>query len=393
MTGIVEIRNGRVVTPDGVIEDGRVVITGERIAEIGRTPDRTLSRSATVDADGRVVMPGLIDLHGDDIERHRYPRSGARVDADLAVTTADRVNAFNGVTTKFHAVAFEETPAENRTLSEAIELSRAIERAESTLIDNRLHARCELSPESVDAVEAIDAELSIDLLSMMHHQPGDGQFDDESFRDHYMGERDLSREDVDELANDRCDTAGETLDTTAERVARLVSASGIPLASHDDEDPRTVDRMAELGTTISEFPLSLAAAERATERGLTTVMGAPNLVRGGSLWDNLSAREAIDAEVVGVLSADYHPPSLLAAPFVNTGEPLADRVARVTANPAAAVNLPDRGRLERGARADVLVVDPDPVPTVDRVYVGGREVVRTDGGKSAVERPRRRTAA
>ncbi|WP_235271305.1 amidohydrolase family protein [Halorubrum saccharovorum] len=115
-------------------------------------------------------------------------------------------------------------------------------------------------------------------------------------------------------------------------------------------------------------------------------MGAPNLVRGGSLWDNLGARDAIDDGLVDVLCADYHPPSLLAAPFVDTGEPLSTRVNRVTRNPAEAAGLDDRGRIEPGARADLIVVDPNGTPTVDRAFVAGTEAIRTDRTATAERR-------
>jgi alpha-D-ribose 1-methylphosphonate 5-triphosphate diphosphatase len=121
----------------------------------------------------------------------------------------------------------------------------------------------------------------------------------------------------------------------------------------------------------------MAAAEAAREAGLTTAMGAPNLVRGGSQRGNLATADAIDAGLVDALLVDYHPPSLLAALFVDTGEPLPDRVARASAAPAAAVGLDDRGRIEPGARADLILVDESPVPTVERAVVGGRDVYRT----------------
>jgi len=120
------------------------------------------------------------------------------------------------------------------------------------------------------------------------------------------------------------------------------------------------------------------------------VMGAPNLVRGGSLWDNLSARDAIEAGVLDALCSDYHPASLLAAPFVDTGESLSTRVNRVTRNPADIAGLHDRGRIEIGARADLVVVDPTPTPTVERAFVAGSEVIRTDQG-AAPEVPSRTT--
>ena len=375
MTSPTEIRHARVVTPDRVIDDGHVVVSGSRIARVGPTPRRAVSDGETVDADGRVLMPGIVDLHGDDIEHHRSPRSGAQTDVRTAVTTADRSNLLAGVTTKYHAVAFEDAPDDGRSLDGATAIAAELAGESYTLGDNRLHARCELTGGSVRAVEQIATD--IDLLSVMHHAPGDGQYDRDGFERHYVEDRNWPAHAVDEIAAKR-----ESLDasTRTERIARLREVSrraGVPLASHDDESAAVVEEMAACGMSVSEYPVTLDAAVRADDLGLTTVMGAPNLIRGGSLWDNLSARAAIDRGVVDVLCADYHPPSLLAAPFVETGEPLPTRVNRVTRNPADVVGLADRGRIAVDARADLIVVDPDPVPTVERVLVDGIDVMRS----------------
>jgi alpha-D-ribose 1-methylphosphonate 5-triphosphate diphosphatase len=154
---------------------------------------------------------------------------------------------------------------------------------------------------------------------------------------------------------------------------------GIPTASHDDEKVAEVERLHEQGVDITEYPITLETAERAHDLEMAVAMGAPNLVRGESQWGNLRTVDAVEAGVVDALVADYHPPSLLAAAFVDTGEPLPDRVARVTANPASAAGLDDRGRIESGARADLVVVDREPTPTVTRAFVRGRPVYRADG--------------
>jgi alpha-D-ribose 1-methylphosphonate 5-triphosphate diphosphatase len=165
-----------------------------------------------------------------------------------------------------------------------------------------------------------------------------------------------------------------------DRIGELARRVDAPLASHDDEGRDDVETIAAHGAAISEYPLTLDAARRAKALGLATVMGAPNLVRGGSLWDNLSAREAVEEGVLDALCSDYHPASLLAAPFVDTGEPLPTRVNRVTRNPADIAGLSDRGRIEVGARADLVVVDPSPTPTVERAFVAGSEAIRAGAG-------------
>ncbi|TQQ79311.1 alpha-D-ribose 1-methylphosphonate 5-triphosphate diphosphatase [Halonotius terrestris] len=384
MSGITEIRHARVVTPTTVIEDGHVVITGNRIAAVGPTPGRELPRTTTIDAEGRTLMPGLIDLHGDDIEGHREPRAGAEIPLPTALTAADRANLCNGVTTKFHAVAFEDAPDDGRSIEAATALATELDDEEYTLGDNRLHARCELTAGSVDAVEDLSETAAIDLLSVMHHAPGTGQYDAESFERHYIEDRNWPADSVAAAARSRASMAEADREARITRLADLADRLDCPLASHDDESPAEVDRMADHGATISEYPLTLDAIQRAADRDLTTVMGAPNLLRGGSLWDNLSVVDAIDAGCVDVLCADYHPPSLLAAPFVDTGEPLPTRVNRVTRNPAEVVGLSDRGRIAVGARADLVVVEPEPTPTVELVVVDGTEVLNVGlGGRGA----------
>lgn len=381
MTGVVEIRNGRIVTPSGVIENGRVIVVDDRIARVERGGTGFSTGTETVDADGGVVMPGLVDLHGDDIERQFAPRSGAETDPLAALASTDRMNVLHGVTTKFHALAFEEAPDdEDRSLENARRLAKAIGGETKTLGDNRVHARCELADASAAAVLELIDEIDVDLLSVMHHTPGDGQYDAESFERHYVEDRNWPADVTEAAAKKR---RGMDESSRKERIDRIVALGrrvGAPVASHDDECRDDVETMAAHGVSISEYPLTLDAARRATELGLATVMGAPNLVRGGSLWDNLSAREAIGADALDVLCSDYHPPSLLAAPFVDTGEPLSTRVNRVTRNPAEVAGLPDRGRIEVGARADLIVVDPSPFPTVERVFVAGSEALRTGNG-------------
>lgn len=387
MTGLIEIRNGRVVTPTRVIDDGRVVLAGNRIVDVSRTRRAPLPRSRTLDAEGLVVMPGLVDLHGDDVEQHLYPRSEARVDVRQAISMADRVNVLAGVTTKFHAVAFENSPDDDRSFADADELARGVASATGTLGDNRLHARCELSPASVTVVESLAGDVDVDLVSIMHHAPGNGQFDAEEFERHYVEDRNWPRESVTKAAAERETLSRADRDSLSKRIADLAATVEAPLASHDDESAAGVERMHEHGASISEYPITREAARHATDRGMTVAMGAPNLVRGGSLWDNLSARSAIDAGLVDVLCSDYHPPSLLAAPFVDTGEPLPVRINRVTRNAAEAAGLHDRGRIEVGARADVLLVDPEPIPTVERVFVGGTEALSADPGTQRTTQP------
>jgi alpha-D-ribose 1-methylphosphonate 5-triphosphate diphosphatase len=374
--GSIDVLGGRVVTPERVV-DGGVRIEGDRIVDVGAVDG---DADTVIEADGRLVIPGLIDLHGDDIERHLYPRSGARMSLPMALTSADRANISAGITTKFHAISFELDEEADRSPELAKTLTDAITDAGDLLADHRLHARCEVSQrQCVDAVLKIVGNGDADLVSVMSHIPGKGQFRDvEAFREYYENTADHTVEEAEEMIEKRADTSMSALRDRVDRVVKAAHDTGAVTASHDDEDPAEVERLADSGVDITEYPITLGTAERAADVGMTTAMGAPNLVRGESQWGNLSTADAIDAGVVDVLVADYHPPSLLAAAFVDTGESLPTRVRRVTASPADAVGLDSRGRIETGARADLLVVDPDPTPTVARALVAGRPVYRAD---------------
>jgi len=373
------IENARIITPDAVL-DGAVRIEGSRIVGVGDVPDQADQR---FDANGRLLLPGLIDVHGDDIESHLYPRSGARMDTHMALNAADRANIAAGITTKFHAISFEIAPDENRSPELGAEIARAVSQADTLMADHRIHARCEVTQEEcVEAVSEIIERDAASLVSVMSHIPGKGQFPDrEAFLQYYHDSQNHTKEEIDAIIEQRSELDIETI---RDRVNRIVSAAGeqgIPTASHDDEEVTEVERLYDVGVDISEYPITLETAERANELGMTVTMGSPNLVRGESQWGNLRTADAIEAGVVDALVADYHPMSLLAAPFVETGESLPERVARVTANPADAVGLSDRGRIREGAQADLVVVDQEPTPAVTRAFIAGDPVYRAEGSQ------------
>lgn len=369
------IRNARIVTPDGVLEDGYVRIDGDRIVDVGAA---SVDISGTgIDAKGRLVLPGFVDLHGDDLEHHLTPRDGARVDPRTALVACDRANIAAGITTKFNAVAFENAPGDGRSVSLAEDVVDVLATIDGLLADNRIHARCELGEDrAVDGVvRAVDRDL-VSLVSLMNHLPDKGQFDDvEAFNRRYADGGGGSSADAEWTTEGR-EVSSSEVDQRIRRIERASQAADTTVASHDDDDERQVEAMWRRGVSMSEFPVTMAAAQRASQLGMVTSMGAPNLIRGGSLWGNLSATDAIRAGAVDVLCTDYHPQSLLASVFEDTGEILSDRVARVTEAPAHAVGLDDRGRIEPGARADLIVINRSSPPRVRRAFVAGTEVYR-----------------
>lgn len=371
------IENARIVTPEAIVE-GAVRIEHDRIVDIG---DVERSANEIVDARGRLILPGLIDLHGDDIESHLHPRSGVRMDTHMALASADRANVAAGITTKFHAISFEVNPEENRSPELGAEITDAVKRADDLMADHRIHARCEVTQKRcVEAVEEVVVAGDADLVSVMSHVPGKGQFRDrEAFLQYYRDSQNHTVEEAEAMIEERGGVEMNTIRKRVNRIVKMAHDHGIPRASHDDEEVTEVERLHDVGVHISEYPITLATAERAYELGMTVAMGAPNLVRGESQWGNLRTADAIEAGVVDALVADYHPVSLLAASLVDTGDSLPERVARVTKNPADAVGLSDLGRIEEGARADIVVVDEEPTPTVTRAFVAGKPVYRAEG--------------
>lgn len=372
------IEHGRIVTPESVLRDGTVILDDGVIDWIGSS-DHADQVDTRIDAEGRWVLPGLIDLHGDDHERHMFPRDEATVEPEVALHTCDRENLAAGVTTKFHAVAFESAPSKNRSIDRSRDLVQSIATARDLVGDHRIHARCEVSdPQAVEAVSEVVPHPRIDLVSVMRHVPGTGQYDGiDEFRERYTDGGQVTNSGVAEVIARRkaCDVADQV-----DRIHRVIEAAdraGVVTASHDDESVETIEAMERLSIDICEYPVTLPVASRATELGMTTAMGAPNLVRGGSLWGNLETSTAIDAGAVDVLCSDYHPYSLLRSMFIDTGEQIPTRVARVTATPAKAAGLSDRGRLQEGYRGDLIVVDGPPRPAVTNAFVAGQEVYRT----------------
>ncbi len=370
---------GTVLTPDRRLRDGVVTITEGRVGGVWEGDGGTLPTRGCLDARGALVLPGLVDLHGDDLEESLFPRADDHVPVERALHRSERAALDAGVTTKFHAVAFEEAPDDRRTVDTAETVAEAVIERDGAL-DGRLHARCELSSgAAVAAVREAAADGRADLVSTMRHVPGGGQFDDADAMAERYGE--ATDGGVRRVAEDRSEVTAATVCRRRAAVVDAANDAGLPVAVHDPVDPAAVDRAVAEGVDVCEFPVSLSAAERAAELGATVVMGAPNVVRGGSLWGNLDADRAIEAGAVDALASDFRPHSLLTAALADADEPPSERVRRVTAAPAEAAGLDDRGRLEAGARADLIVVDPEPFPTVRAVLVEGRLVYRAgDGG-------------
>lgn len=370
------IRNGRLVLPDRV-EDGDLAIEGERIAAIG--PHLAAGR-VDLDARGKLVLPGLVDLHGDALEKEAEPRPGVFLPFAFAVAQADRRYALAGITTVCHAIAFARgelglrEPERARALVEAVEDPGA-----PLLVRHLVHLRYEITDPHSATVVASLLERRPAILSFMDHTPGQGQFRDLAGFARYLArtygtaEGEVVRRVESKLAQ------GPAALARVEALAERARALGVLLASHDDAEEERIAVLAALGVRASEFPVRLEAARAAFKRGLAVIVGAPNLFRGGSQSGGLSARAAIAAGLVAGLCSDYAPQTLLPAILAAARAGVASVPALVglaSARPAELLGRAEFGRIAKGAVADLLIVDPSPpVLRVDLVLVGGRPVL------------------
>jgi alpha-D-ribose 1-methylphosphonate 5-triphosphate diphosphatase len=373
------LTNARLVLDDRIL-DGTLTYEGGVIRDISEGRSHV---AAAIDCEGDIVAPGLIEVHTDNLEKHFVPRPGVIWPNPLAAALVHDVQmAAAGVTTVCDAVCAGGYDADN-DYRRAIfhDMVAAVETgvAQNVFrIDHRLHLRCELSdPRFPEDVAPYAERPLIALASLMDHTPGQRQWRDVAHLKRFMSGEGLSAADADALLAKRMRNGVDAAAINRPLAVKLFRERGLPIASHDDT---TLDHVAEAageGCAISEFPTTLEAARAAHAAGLSTVGGAPNVVRGGSHSGGVAITELAREGVLDCLSSDYVPSSLLQAVEALTrvaGLALERAFALVTARPAAMLGMDDRGRLAPGLRADLLRVRflDDGTPIVRGLTVAGQ---------------------
>lgn len=374
------ITRARVVLPDTVLENSAVLIEDGVIAAIEPAGSH---RAQVVDLQGQWLMPGLVDLHCDAIEKETEPRASVLFPLDFALAQVDRRNAMSGITTPYHALSFSNKEWGVRNNETAAELARAIHAfGKQGLVDNRVHLRYEITdPKALPLIEALIDAGAVDMVSVMDHSPGQGQFKSlESYLQYMMGNHGMDRAQAEQAAQIKLDGAQGAV----ERVERLIAharRAGVATASHDDDSVQRIDALRKLGVAISEFPINLDTAKAAASCGLATILGAPNVLRGGSQSGSMRAIDGIRAGVTRCLCSDYQPSTLMAAVFTvleQSDLTMPQAAALVTCNPAQAAGLADRGRIQVGLRADLTAVGRQGrLPQPSHVWSAGRLVCAT----------------
>lgn len=375
------IENAEIVTCDDRFR-GYVIAEDGVIVEMG--PGRAAERG--VDLRGDFLIPGLIEMHTDSLETHYIPRPRVVWKLESAVLSYDAQIATAGITTVFDSlrIGVDDIDARSEALAQASRLATAISDAQRDGLmraDHHLHLRCEApAPDVVTSLQAFVAAHKVDLISLMDHTPGQRQFrDTDKWFIYYGGKSGRSKAEVEEVLHRRQTIGRAQAEANRPAIVALAQAHGIALASHDDTTLEDVAQSVAEGVAIAEFPTTIEAAEASRAAGLATVMGAPNVVRGGSHSGNVAATDLARAGALDILSSDYVPASLLVAAFQLQDIPavggLPGAIRLVSKNVADATGLTDRGEIAVGKRADFVQVRlAKDHPVVRHVWRGGERV-------------------
>ncbi|HEX7892332.1 MAG TPA: alpha-D-ribose 1-methylphosphonate 5-triphosphate diphosphatase [Ramlibacter sp.] len=364
------IRNARIVTA-GETFTGCAVIEGGTI--------RSVDRGATAapeaeDWEGDWLLPGLVELHTDNLEKHLVPRPGVIWDATSATVTHDAQCAAAGITTVLDSIVIGDMDnggTRSQTYQTSIDALHACRRESLMRVEHLLHLRCEVSaPDLVESFERYAADPLVELVSVMDHTPGQRQWRDlGKYRRYTERNGSLRDNEYEQLVRERTEQQARYAVSHRAKVVAGCHALRIPLASHDDTEIEHVQLAREEQVAISEFPTTVRAAEAARQAGMAIVMGGPNLVKGGSHSGNVSAAELAQRGLLDIMSSDYVPSSLLHSAFLlrdQLGWTMPRAMATISRNPARSIALDDRGEIAPGQRGDFIRVRE----------VGGMPIVR-----------------
>ncbi|MBE7381792.1 MAG: alpha-D-ribose 1-methylphosphonate 5-triphosphate diphosphatase [Leptolyngbya sp. SIO1E4] len=333
---------------------------------------------------GDYLMPGLVELHTDNLEQRMSPRPNVQWPLEVAAVHHDRDLAAAGITTVCDAIAIGDVTPTSMRMTEFGPMIETLHQGQMDgrfSVDHRLHLRCELGYDQVHEVAAPYATHPLlSLISLMDHTPGQRQFAQiKTYKDYYQSKHGVRAEDMEGFIGDRIAAQQRHAAENRRQLVALARDHNICLASHDDATPDHVQESLLDGAKIAEFPTTLDAAKEAHSHGMQVLMGAPNLILGKSHSGNVSAMELIAQDLVDIISSDYVPQSLVQALFIiaqRQQKPLYEAMRLFTLNPARAISLAsDRGSLEIGKRADFITVHHDGVvPRLTSVVCQGQRV-------------------
>jgi alpha-D-ribose 1-methylphosphonate 5-triphosphate diphosphatase len=377
--------NARLVLDDEVVK-GSLYSHGGTIERIDQGASAI---SGAIDLQGDYLMPGMVEVHTDNFERHLMPRPKVRWDDAPALLAHDAEIAAAGITTVLDALGVGEADPESVRGSEwnsVLDCIKEFSERGTLRADHLLHVRCELpAPNTLELFAPFVGNPMVRMISLMDHTPGQRQWENlEHAWIYFSGKKGWSREKFDERVAMSIELQALYAQPHRAYFTAYCNEHQIALASHDDTTVAHVEQAFAEGATVCEFPTTVAAAQAARDRNMLTIMGGPNVVRGGSHSGNVSAIELAKLGLMDILSSDYVPGSLLSAVVRLTetaGLTLPQAVALVSRNPAKSIGLPDRGSIAPEMRADLVqmrittLADGRQQPIVRAVWRGGVRVV------------------
>lgn len=383
------ICDAEIVLPNTVLT-GDLLIKNGKIASIipaGRRQIRTASNWQIIEAAGMYLLPGIIDLHSDAIEKEISPRSKTYFPISSSFYELEKKLVASGITTIYHSLSLGGKT--NMGIRSDVMVMEIIENINynnllRSMIRHLLHLRYEIAHlAGLKIVQKILDQRNIHLLSFMDHTPGQGQFAAKgSYEEYAMRNYNFTAEEAQRMVEQIILRRKQVDNEELKKIAALARRQNITLASHDDDTTAKIDLVDSWGITISEFPININTASYAKSKDLHVAVGAPNIVRGNSHSNNMRASEAVQAGVVDILCSDYYPPSMLAAIFklIEQDIDLPQAVAMVSLNPARALGIDQQyGSIEEGKSADLILIELyQGHPFVRKTLVDGKMVYQTD---------------
>jgi alpha-D-ribose 1-methylphosphonate 5-triphosphate diphosphatase len=354
------LTNAQIVLSNEVIKGSLTVNNGM----IDSIDHGNVTLPGAIDCQDGYITPGMVELHTDNMEKHFTPRPGVAWPAISAFKVHDAQMISSGITTVFDAISIGDVIQGSDRLNNLARMVDALSESRErklTRADHLLHLRCEVShKDTLEMFNALLERTSAQLVSVMDHSPGQRQFASlEKYREYYQGKYKLSDSEMEAFVERQTHTSQLYSDQYRTEICHTCNRLSIPLASHDDATQAHVDESHSFNMVIAEFPTTAEAAVAAHKKGMGVMMGAPNVVRGGSHSGNIAAHTLASEGVLDILSSDYYPASLLDAAFKiaqleSNQYSLAKAIALVSQKPADAVGLKDRGRIQSGYKADLV---------------------------------------
>ncbi len=375
------LSNAKIIMADEVVH-GSIVMEGGVITAIDSGNSAVASAE---DMQGQYVMPGMVELHTDNLEKYMSPRPSVDWPTLPAMLSHDNHIASAGITTVFDALSIGDISPKSERLENLLPMLEALNYSKEhglTRIEHRLHLRCEVAhPETLNVFNNCITNKNVGLVSLMDHSPGQRQFQEiEHYRTYYQGKYGLTMAQMQAFEARQIANAQNYSNLHRTAIADFCRQNNVVMASHDDATEAHVQESHDFGMHIAEFPTTEEAAWHSTQKNMKVLMGAPNIVRGGSHSGNIAASTLAQKNLLHILSSDYYPTSLLQAAFILTedkvGYDLPSAIRTVTRNPAHSVNLTDRGEIAIGKKADVLQVSMhNNNPWVRHVWKQGQRVI------------------